>query len=149
MYDYREDRFYKMYLVLFIVTNFSKNKKERKILTLRKIELLYFIIKNPIKLKSCLINLELGEINNYKPLLYDNSVFADDFDFLDNIRETIVYLISVGKINYQIIDGTKYFYSKSQELVEAPNDIIGSNFKMILKLVSQSESKLTKAIVGI
>ncbi|MEZ9495764.1 hypothetical protein BCT41_15280 [Vibrio splendidus] len=149
MHDFREERFYKMYIIMFIVRHFSTNARAKKILTMRKIELLYFIIKNPIKLKSTLENLGLGSLSNYKPLLYDSSIVAEDFDSPDNIRESVIYLLELGKIKSATIEGTRYFYSELIEEIQAPNETIRSNLKKITKIASLSEAKLTKSIIGL
>ena len=148
MYDFRDERLYKMYLIAYIVHNFATNTRSKKILTIRKLELLYFVIRNPIKLKVTLEKLGLGTLKNYKPLLYDCSLVAEDFDSSDNIRENIIHLLELGKIESVVIEGNRYFYSEFFKDVEAPNDFINSNFKNIKKLASQTESKLIKTIIG-
>ncbi|OBT29547.1 hypothetical protein EDB48_10544 [Vibrio crassostreae] len=149
MHDFREERFYKMYIIMFIVHHFSTNTRSKKILTMRKIELLYFIIKNPIKLKTTLEKLELGSIRNYKPLLYDSSIMAEDFDSPDNIKESIIYLLDLGEIKSEIIEGTRYFYSDFIKEFKAPNETIRSNLRNLTKIASLPETKLTKSIIGL
>ncbi|MDD9156969.1 hypothetical protein PVK64_12360 [Aliivibrio sp. S4TY2] len=152
MHDFREERYFKVYLVLFITNFCGKNNNGRNILTLKKLEIIYFLIQNPAKFKEFCNLLNLGNITGYKPTLYDQSVSLIDYLDLDNIKLTVCYLINIGKLKYTNVKGIQYidivddgdsdFFTDSYELLT-------SNINKLKKITSMTEPKLLKSLMGL
>ncbi|HGO5292932.1 TPA: hypothetical protein ACK210_002625 [Photobacterium damselae subsp. damselae] len=153
MHDYRDDKFYKLYIIIFLVENFCKNRSGRKVLTIKKLEILYFIIKNPVLLKGIFDKLEYGPVIGYKPVLYDNSLSVEDLFSLDNINNYIFYLIDINYICIEQIKGVDYVSINEDKVkdisISPPNQMIELNLKNIKKISTLEESKLTKIIMDI
>ena len=152
MIDYREENYYQYFLILFIVFNFESNSRGRKILTIKKLEALYFIVKNPVVMNHVLELNNFGALANFSESLYDDSLRKSDFQHLDQIGVAIAILCDRGLI--KLINTEKeIFVCSNNDLLDHINDsaseLLSKNYRKIKKIASLPETKLVKSILDL
>ena len=136
MYDYREERFYKIFLVLFIVYHCQKNKAGKNILSLKKLEVIYYLLQHQSIMKELLERLNIGDLKEYKSTLYDLSSRISDYKEIDDIGGSISYLCTLNKIKLINLDGIAYFEINDfheNEFESEASDFLKSNIDKIKK----------------
>ncbi|WP_395949696.1 hypothetical protein ACFWHB_06335 [Aeromonas mytilicola subsp. aquatica] len=146
MYDFRDEFFYRVFLILIITSNCQYNNKGKKILTIKKLESIFFLLQNHTLMRYVIENLNLGALVKYESTLYDDALRINDD--LEHLGTEISFLVSNGSITISNNDGCFYIETsiKPEEL-DSQNKFIFENLKLIKKLASQPETKLLKAIL--
>lgn len=144
--------FYNLGILLLIINNLSKTKRNKKVLTLEKTQSFYFLVTRPFFLNKVLKLANKSQIHIDEVDYYTVNTLSTNVDELFD-RERLLLLI-------KILSSKKYLlseYSKSEgfllDLTEsgryAANKLDGGYFKKILifldqlsSLQSQSPSKL-------
>ncbi|HAE62504.1 MAG TPA: hypothetical protein DCG38_09260 [Eubacteriaceae bacterium] len=143
MFDYRYERFYRVFLVSFLIHNLSKNRSGRNILTLEKLELLYLIVNNPILLKKISNAMDLGSVYGYQQDLYENGY---QFSDIKNKSDAI--------IPFLLLTESKKVRLNDEGMIEAlelldfksSSEFLDKNLSILKKLAALNESKLIRLV---
>lgn len=148
MHDYRNEKFYIVFLLYYLVSNLQKNKKERNILTKTKLNNIYHLVNNPILLRKAFIHFELGDLKSYQPDLYERSLLPSDCQVNDNFTNALIYLCHINKIKIND-DGTIETINIDNELFDGiSSGFLSDNLANLKKIVTKSEAQLTKLAIG-
>ncbi|HGY1013421.1 TPA: hypothetical protein ACNUUK_001689 [Aeromonas salmonicida subsp. smithia] len=146
MYDFRDEFFYRICLILIITSHCQYNNKGRKILTIKKLESIFFLLQNHTLLRYVTENLNVGALVKYEATLYDDALRINDD--LESLGTEISFLSSSGSITISNDDGRFYIETSiNTEELYFQSPFIRENLKLIKKLASQPETKLLKAIL--
>jgi len=152
MIDYREEYYYRIFVLLFIISNFQTNRLGRKILTIKKLEIMYFLIQNPLVMDSVLRGNKIGKLQGYSGSLYDDSMRRSDFEEMNIIGLTIPHLQSEGIVHLDKKDEGIFVTcdpNLANEINDGISNLLSLNLEKIRKLASLTESKLQKSLMGL
>lgn len=150
MIDYREEYYYQIFIILFIVTNFSKNRNGTNILTIKKLESIFFLIQNPKIFRKVLSNNELGKTKGYKETLYEQSTRISDYDNSDEIGLLVSKLCATNKLSFIETTEGNFLTStriEKEEINSIADNYLITNIDKFKKIASFTESKLIKSIM--
>ena len=143
LFDYRNERFYRVFLVSFLIHNLSKNRSGRKILTLEKLELLYFIVNNPMLLKKISNAMDLGSVYGYQQDLYENGYQFSDIKSKSDVIIPFLLLTDSKKVRLNdkgMIEALELTDFKSS------SEFLDKNLSILKKLAALNESKLVSLV---
>jgi len=144
MHDYRDEQFYIIFLLYYLVTNLQKNTKQRNILTKTKLINIYHLVNHPILLKKAFKHFDLGDLKSYQPDLYERSLLPSDFQDNEKFTNSLVYLCHINRIKIND-DGTIETVSNENDFFDdISTDFLKDNLVNLKKIVTKSEAQLTK-----
>jgi hypothetical protein len=147
MHDYRDEKFYIVFLLYYLVSNLQKNSKKRNILTKTKLMNIYHLVNNPILLKKAFKHFALGDLKSYQPDLYERSLLPSDFQENEKITKSFIYLCHIKRIKIND-DGTiETVDTESDSFSEISTDFLNDNLVNLKKMATKSESQLTKLVM--
>jgi hypothetical protein len=143
LFDFRNERYYRIFLVSFLIANLHKNRTGKKVLTIEKLELLYFIVNNPFLLKRITNTLNIGTVVGYQKDLYEKGY---QFSDIRNRSEAV--------ISFAFLQGLKQVSLNDEGIIEIndlPNlnsssEYLRNNLPIFKKLVVLTEAKLIKLV---
>ena len=150
MIDYREEYYYQIFIILFIVTNFSKNRNGTNILTIKKLESIFFLIQNPETFRKVMLNNGLGKTKGYKETLYEQSTRISDYDNNKEIGRLVSKLCATNKLSFIKTPEGNFLTSnkiEKEEINSIADSYLIKNIDNFKKVASFTESKLTKSIM--
>lgn len=143
LFDYRGERFYRVFLVTFLIHNLSKNRKGRKVLTLEKLELLYFIVNNPMLLKKISNSMDLGSVYGYQKDLYENGY---QFSDIENKSDALIpFLLLTESKKVRLNDEGMIEILELPDL-KSSSEFLDKNLSILKKLAALNESKLVSLV---
>jgi len=153
MIDYREELDCKMGLLFYLVKHFGINTKNKNILTIEKLKLLFLLACNPKLLNSVSLKLIGKGIRSVKSSLYDESSSISDLKYRDETSIIIAYMCKENFLQVVNKDDVNFIEisTKTDELPEvidssAPKHL-STNINLIKRLINKSEPQLIKAIL--
>jgi len=143
LFDYRNERFYRVFLVSFLIRNLSENRSGRKILTLEKLELLYFIINNPLLLKKISNAMDLGSVYGYQEDLYENGY---QFSDIKNKSDVIIPFLLLTESKKICLNDEGMIEALELPNFKSSSAFLDKNLSLLKKLASLNESKLIRLV---
>lgn len=148
MHDYRDEKFYIIFLLYYLVTNLQKNSTQRNILTKTKLTNIYHLVNNPMLLKKAFKHFDLGDLKSYQPDLYERSLLPSDFQRNDDFTNSLIYLCHINRIKIND-DGTiETISTDNYSFDEIGSNFLKDNLVNLKKIVTKSEAQLTKLAMG-
>ena len=146
MHDFRDEFFYRVGLILIITLNCQHNNNGKKILTIKKLESIFFLLQNHTLMRYVAENLNLGTLVKYEPTLYDDALRVNDDQ--EHLGIEISFLASNNFITVSNDDGCFYIETNIKtEEIDFHSQFVSANIRLIKKLASQPETRLLKAIL--
>lgn len=144
MHDYRDEKFYIIFILYYLVTNLQKNSKQRNILTKTKLMSMYHLVNNPVLLKKAFKYFDLGDLKSYQSDLYERSLLPSDFQKSEKVTNSLIYLCHINRIKIND-DGTiEAVCTKNDSFDDISTDFLKDNLVNLKKIVTKSEAQLTK-----
>lgn len=143
LFDYRNERFYRVFLVSFLIHNLSENRSGRKILTLEKLELLYFIVNNPMLLKKISNAMDLGSVYGYQQDLYENGY---QFSDIKSKSDAIIPFLLLTESKKVRLNDEGMIEALELPDFKSSSEFLDKNISILKKLAALNESKLVRLV---
>lgn len=143
MFDYRSERFYRVFLVSFLINNLSVNRSGRKILTLEKLELLYLIVNNPILLKKISRAMDLGSVYGYQQDLYENGY---QFSDIKNKSDVIIPFLLLTESKKVFLNDEGMIEALELPDLNSSSEFLDKNLSILKKLAALNENTLIRLV---
>ncbi|AMJ75345.1 hypothetical protein [Alteromonas stellipolaris] len=143
MFDYRNERYYRIFLVTFLIVNLSKNRTGKKVLSVEKLEILYFIINNPFLLKRISNVLNLGNVEGYQQDLYEKGY---QFSDIRDRSEALIPFVFLKELNKVGLSQDGFIEIKELTNISTSSEYLNNNLPIFKKLASLTEAKLIKVV---
>lgn len=143
MFDYRNERYYRIFLVTFLIVNLSKNRTGKKILSVEKLEILYFIVNNPFLLKRISNVLSLGNVEGYQQDLYEKGY---QFSDIRDRSEALIPFVFLKELNKVGLSQDGFIEIKELTNISTSSEYLNNNLPIFKKLASLTEAKLIKVV---
>jgi hypothetical protein len=143
LFDFRSERYYRIFLVTFLIVNLSKNRTGKKVLSVEKLEILYFIVNNPFLLKRISNVLNLGNVEGYQQDLYEKGY---QFSDIRDRSEALIPFVFLKELNKVGLSQDGFIEIKELTNISTSSEYLNNNLKIFKKLASLTEDKLIKIV---
>jgi hypothetical protein len=122
-----------------LLSNLYKNKNGKMILTIKKLEMLYFIINNPFLLIRITKGLQLGTVVGYQRDLYEKGFQLSD---INNRSEALAAFSFLRELNKVSLSNDGAIEVNDISAINSSSEYLCNNLSIFKKLASMTEAKL-------